>query len=90
MTLNYEDLPVAGHRCRVVADKFVGTVRLSVFIDDRQISQKECPDPPCHEVIEIPLGSEGRDLEVIAEDDTGHHERLKLRIKRSEIGGTSP
>lgn len=81
MTLEYERDPVVGDRFTVTALGFDGPARLRLFIDDRLLADRECPDPPCHEAILIPVGSGGHRLRVVASDRRGSEEELTLTIR---------
>ena len=84
MTLEYEREPIVGELFAVTARGFLGTARVQLFIGQRLLAEWECPDPPCHEAVLIPLGTEGRILRVIALDRRGREEELELTIRERQ------
>lgn len=80
MDLTYELAPIAGEVFRLTADNFSGSLDLKVYVAEKLIMSHECPDPPCHETIEIAGNMLGKNLRLIAKDMTGAEEILNFDI----------
>lgn len=63
-----------------------GTTKIEADLNQRQVLQVECPDPPCHEMVFIPTNTFG-ELVVVATDSTGARERWVFAIQTSTSGG---
>lgn len=51
-----------------------GPTRMVAHIDRNQVLFKDCDDPPCHEMIFIPLDARGSKVRIMARDVEGHVE----------------
>jgi hypothetical protein len=59
-------------------------IQIEVRLKGHLIHQHKCPDPPCHEMVHVPLGAGGNELVVIAQDSSGDTlERKFLVVKPS-------
>ena len=54
--------------------------RMEARIDRNQVLFKDCDDPPCHEMIFIPLDARGATVRVIARDMDGNVEEKTFRV----------
>jgi hypothetical protein len=83
MILEYDREPIVGEPFRVTARGFAGTARIRLFLGQKVLADVECPDPPCHEVVTIPIGAKGMTLRVVATDQEGQEEEIRLTIRES-------
>lgn len=66
MDFRYDSLPVPGHSFSVEVIDFRGGVLIEIFIGGLRVATKECPDPPCHEMLFIPKDADGKTLRIVA------------------------
>jgi hypothetical protein len=52
-----------------------------------RLLSEDCPDPPCHEVIDIPADAQGAEVLIIARDTFGKIERRVFKVEGKEAGG---
>lgn len=68
----------------------IGNTKIEAFIDDILVFQNDCPDPPCHEMLKIPIGKKSSKLRIIAKDSLGFVSEKTFVIAEidREAGGT--
>lgn len=71
MELEYESWPIAGQFFKVSIKRFVGPATIKSYLGVELLSRKDCPDPPCHDMFEIPSYAAGLTLTVMAVDASG-------------------
>ena len=84
MKLKYKSAPVAGQTFSVTALDFKGSVGILITVGGVVVAKKECPDPPCHEMLKIAQDAGGKGLQVIARDSDGNEEKLDLPIMKAQ------
>jgi hypothetical protein len=80
MQLKYHREPIAGERFSVTASDYAGTAILQIYIGQKLVGERECADPPCHEMVVVPKGTRGTILRVVVETSSGEREELELQI----------
>jgi hypothetical protein len=85
----YPDEPVAGLEFAVTASDFSGTLTLNLLVGGNVVASKGCPDPPCHEAIQLRSNWQGRTLMIVASTTTGEREEQEFIIKGEATGQTS-
>jgi hypothetical protein len=70
MEIDSGRLPVEGENFKFKV-MGVGVTQIEVWLNGRLIHQHKCPDPPCHEMIYVPLGTGAPELIIIAQDSSG-------------------
>jgi hypothetical protein len=58
-------------------------VTIKAYIGSALIFTSECPDPPCHEIVQIPQDTAGATLRVVATDHAGLNFEQKFTIGTS-------
>lgn len=58
--------------------------RIEVYIGRLKVIDKECDDPPCHEMVVIPANARGSEVRVIARDTMGNIEERKFQVGDSD------
>ena len=71
MEIGHEDLPYSGESFRFTLSSTTHPVTIKAYVDSALILSEECPDPPCHEIIQIPIGTRGATLRLVATDRAG-------------------
>lgn len=56
-------------------------VDVEVYINGQRMYKTECPDPPCHEYVTIPMGTEGSELTVVIMDEFGNRVEKQFTIE---------
>src|SRR5437879_3145640 len=75
--------PRAEQEFRLELDDFRGFVLWQISLPDKVLSQGQCSDPPCHELIYLPREAEDRPLEVALSRhdlDTGKTDQRLLTL----------
>lgn len=90
MIIENQGLPYAGERFRFTVARATGKTRIVVYVDTAPILDEECPDPPCHEIVQIPVGTRGSVLRIVATDVSGNTTEREFTIAESDesTGGT--
>lgn len=57
-------------------------LHIEVYIDRVQVLSKDCPDPPCHQMIAI--GARGSEVLVFARDAEGNSEERRFKVNTPE------
>lgn len=86
MEIENAGLPHPGQRFRFTVVGGIGRTRIEVYIDEKRIYADDCPDPPCHEMIEVPPGARGATLRVVAKDSVGKTSEREFVVRDSESG----
>lgn len=91
MRIEAEDNPTAGARYKFTVLEAIGGAGIKVFVDQLEILDEDCPDPPCHEIITIPEGTRGATLRIIARDRVGNVTEREFEIAEpySESGAAT-
>ncbi|XUM23199.1 hypothetical protein ACRAVF_07295 [Bradyrhizobium oligotrophicum S58] len=89
MEIDSGRLPVEGDQFKFTVVGGIGMTQIEVRLNGRTIFQGKCPDPPCHEMIHIPLGTGGAELVVIAQDSGGNAVERKFLVAKREGGANS-
>jgi hypothetical protein len=84
MTIEGQGLPYARQPYRFVVSGVTGRTLIEAYVDTRRILRTECPDPPCHEMVQIPEHTRGSILRVIAFDSAGKRIEREFTIADSE------
>jgi hypothetical protein len=64
----------------------MGRITIAVFLNESQLMQTDCPDPPCHEMVFIPGYASGQ-LMIVATDSTGASDQTTFSIKNRLLSG---
>ena len=80
MEIQYDDSPVAGEMFRVRIASYRGRATVAVYVGGNLLKEKECPDPPCHARVAIPLNARGSTLTVHAQSSSGEKETLQIKV----------
>ena len=72
MIIENQDLPYAGERFLFSVAGATGKTKIEVYIDSARVLEEECPDPPCHEIVRVPVGTRGSVLRILAKDSLGN------------------
>ncbi len=83
MQIDELGLPYSGGYFRFEIQGIVKPIRIQLFIAGKLHFKGECPDPPCHEMTMIPIGSQGSVLQIVATDGSG------AKLEKSFIIGAS-
>ncbi len=86
MRIQCEDRPRAGQQFMFRVTGATGKTRIEAHVDTRRVLETECPDPPCHEMVQIPAQTRDSILRLIAIDSIGNREELEFIIADSEAG----
>lgn len=86
MEIESAGLPHSGQQFRFTVVGGIGRTGIEVYIDGKRIYADDCPDPPCHEMIEVPQGARGATLRVIAKDSVGKTSEREFIVRDSEDG----
>lgn len=90
MKIDLVTLPAPGTTlCFTVADGR-GLTTIRVFIDADLVYQRECDDPPCHEMLNIPPSSAGSLLRITASDAAGNSQDLVYTLPSGQPGSPVP
>lgn len=84
MKIENSDQPYPGRPFRFRVSGGTRPTRIKVYIGHKEILDKDCPDPPCHEMITIPPNARGTELLIVAEDLLGNIEQAKFEIEDSD------
>jgi hypothetical protein len=57
-------------------------VNVTVYVDDESVSAYDCPDPPCHEMLDISPGWAGSKLRFVAESDDGSNASREFIVRK--------
>jgi hypothetical protein len=87
MEMRDEGLPYAGERFRFTILGGTPVIRIKAYIDSKQVLSTDCPDPPCHEVVQIPAGTRGAILRIVATDRLGSKFEQEYVIAEADRGG---
>ena len=68
MRIAFASAPKAGRDFEFDVIETSGEGRVRLYIGDDLMMEAQCPDPPCHERVFVPLGAAGNTLLVRAED----------------------
>ncbi|HEY0329869.1 MAG TPA: hypothetical protein VGC77_12305 [Rhodopseudomonas sp.] len=74
--------PYANRTFRFSITDGTAPIEITVLINGRQIYSIDCPDPPCHETIEIP-DAIGARLTITAKDARGEFVQQEFTIAAS-------
>lgn len=80
MEIEHTPEAIAAESFAVTVRDFLGPLDLEIWIGQKRLTRKRCPDPPCHERIIIPRGTKGAVLTILARDAAGTEERVELVI----------
>ena len=89
MEIDSGRLPVEGDQFGFTVVGGVGVTQIEVRLNGRSLFQGKCPDPPCHEMVHLPLGTGGAELVVTAADSGGQTIERKFFVARREGGASS-
>jgi hypothetical protein len=80
----------AGEKFRFAVSGGSGTTRIQVFIGNATLLDTPCNDPPCYEMVMIPIKARGAEVLIVATDSAGNVEQLSLHVSDSSSnqGGT--
>jgi hypothetical protein len=84
MVIENQDLPYAGKLFRFTVAGATGKTRIEAYIDTARVLERECPDPPCHEMVRVPVGTRGSVLRIVAKDLLGDTIERQFRIAESD------
>jgi hypothetical protein len=84
MEIDSGRLPVEGQNFNFKVTGGLGVTQIEVRLKGRLIHQHKCPDPPCHEMVHVPLGTGGTELVVIAQDSSGNILERKFFVTKPE------
>jgi hypothetical protein len=84
MEIDSGRLPVEGENFNFKVIGGLGATEIEVRLNGRLIYQQKCPDPPCHEMVHVPLGTGGAELVVIAQDSSGKTLQRKFFVAKPE------
>ena len=57
-------------------------VEVTVYVDDAPMSTYDCPDPPCHEMLDILPDWAGSKLLIVAKSDDGTDASYKFIVRK--------
>lgn len=87
MVLNVPKPPLAGSNFSVQLDGYTGAAKLAVYVAGQRLLEKDCPDPPCHEMVFLTRDLAGRELKVIGTAMGESVSRtFRIETKKSEGG----
>ena len=69
MEIESFDTPSEGREFRFIVLGGARPLRILVSVDDLRLVERECPDPPCHEMVFVPEGA--RQVSIRAVDANG-------------------
>jgi hypothetical protein len=72
MIIENQGLPCAGEPFRFSVSGANGKMGVEAYIDSILVYEGECPDPPCHEIIDIPNDRINSVLRIIIWDMDGN------------------
>jgi hypothetical protein len=94
MEIENEEPPCAGQWFSFWIVGAKGRTKIEARVDAKRIHAAECPDHPCHELIQIPESRENRTLRISARDSAGTTCEKKLTIQagkpRPELTALGP
>ncbi len=85
MIIENVGLPVAGKQFDFVIASAVGKTTIELYIDASLILEVDCPDPPCHESIIIPISTRGSMLRIVASDASGNRAKREFTINEADL-----
>jgi hypothetical protein len=87
MDLETSEFPVAGANFAITLKAFRGKAHIEVYVNDQLTVERDCDDPPCHEVIFLTRDLAGRTLRVLATAEGQSEDKvLTIGMKGSEGG----
>lgn len=86
MEIETTDYPHAGERFSFKVVSGTGRTRIEVYVDGTRIYADDCPDPPCHEMIQVPPAAIGAALRVLAKDSIGRIAEREFIVRDYESG----
>lgn len=86
MEIESAGLPIAGKIFRFTVIGGIGRTRIETYLGRTRLHADDCPDPPCHEMIQVPLDAMGATLRVVAKDAFGKTVEREFTVMRSEGG----
>ncbi len=89
MQLFYPAPPEPGKIFNLYVENFIGKVQVHWYLNDSLIYESGCPDEPCHEAFSIPQNAQGKELRIIARDNTARIAEITLVIGETR-NDTSP
>src|SRR5262245_40117703 len=94
MEIENEEPPCAGQWFSFWVAGAKGKTKIEAHVDAKRIFATECPDHPCHALIQIPDGVENRTLRISATDSGGTACETRLPIQagkpRPELTALTP
>lgn len=84
MIIENQGLPYAGEPFRFTVADAPGKTKIDVYVNTAHIFKGECPDPPCHETVWIPVGTRGSVLRIMAKDFLGNTIEREFNITESD------
>jgi hypothetical protein len=84
MIIENQGLPHAGELFRFSVTGATGKTRINLYVNTTHIFEGECPDPPCHEIVGVPVGTGGSVLWIKAEDLHGNSIGREFTIVEAE------
>ncbi len=86
MDIEHPNGPTAGERFAVDVRNFRGVVRLVLTLDDRVLTEGDCPDPSCHDEVWIPRDAVGKTLLLSVTGGEKSYQRKCLIEERDVVG----
>lgn len=84
MKIEKSDLPYTGEPFQFAVTEAIGVTKVHVYVNAKHLFETECPDPPCHELaVQVPLGTKGSALRIVAIDSLGNRAVESFRITES-------
>lgn len=80
MKIENKGFPYAGKPFLFVVAEATGRTTIEAYVNMRRVLEAECPDPPCHEVVLVPVGTRGSVLRLIATDSLGNRIEREFTI----------
>jgi hypothetical protein len=88
MEITNEAHPHAGEKFHFSVSGGIGITRIEVHVDSTRIFEKDCADPPCHEMVQIPSGTKGAVLRIVVKDSAGKTSVMELTVAESQSGAS--
>lgn len=90
MKIDLVTSPVPGTDLLFTVSGGVGVTEIRAFIDADLVYQHECADPPCHEMLHIPVHNSRSLLRITATDDAGNADDLVITLPDGGPGSPVP
>ena len=86
MNIEIPGAPIAGASFYVILQGYRSNGHIAIYIEGDLALEKDCDDPPCHEVIFLTRNLAGRTLRVLARGD-GETKEMTFTIGMKEAEG---